>query len=172
MAHLLGLIGQNPNKLGSPGFADSHFTHQTGTIHLDGGVAVIDQAECAGCEICLQTCAEGAILSVSEPVAEKPGLPAAPPTPEVIQVRVPQPTTSPASGVTSMPWRARVLPMVGAATWAGSLCPASCRRCWTRLSDEPASPWCLAPLPVGSLPPEPGAEAAGDGGDEDACNTL
>ena len=115
MAHLLGLIGQNPNKLGSPGFADSHFTHQTGTIHLDGGVAVIDQAECAGCEICLQTCAEGAILSVSEPVAEKPGLPAAPPTPEVIQVRVPQPTTSPASGVTSMPWRARVLPMVGAA---------------------------------------------------------
>ena len=61
----------------------------TDAIRLERGMAVIDQAECTECEVCLGACPEGAILSVSEPVAEEAGLPAVRPAPEVIRIRVP-----------------------------------------------------------------------------------
>ncbi len=87
----------------------------TDAIRLESGVAVVDQAECTECEICLGACPEGAILSVSEPVAEEAGLPAVYPAPEVIRIRVPSLAERPASEVATVPWRARVLPVVGAA---------------------------------------------------------
>lgn len=94
----------------------------TDAIRLERSVAVVDQAECTECEVCLGACPEGAILSVSEPVAEEAGLPAVRPAPEVIRIRVPP--LAPlgaglaerrASEVAPVPWRARVLPVVGAA---------------------------------------------------------
>ncbi len=94
----------------------------TDAIRLERGVAVVDQAECTECEVCLGACPEGAILSVSEPVAEEAGLPAVRPAPEVIRIRVPP--LAPlgaglaerrASEVATVPWRTRVLPVVGAA---------------------------------------------------------
>ena len=93
----------------------------TDAIRLERGVAVIDQAECSECEVCLEACPERAILSVSEPVVEDAGLPAVRPAPEVIRIRVPP--LAPlgeglaqrrASEVAPVPWRARVLPAVGA----------------------------------------------------------
>lgn len=87
----------------------------TVAIRLEKGVAVVDQAQCTECEVCLEVCPEGAILSVSEPLAEKAGLPAVRPKPEVISIRVPQTAVVPASEVAPVPWRVRVLPAVGAA---------------------------------------------------------
>ena len=86
----------------------------TDAIRLERGMAVIDQAECTECEVCLEACPERAILSVSEPVVEEAGLPAVRPAPEVIRIRVPPPAVRPASEVAPVPWRARVLPAVGA----------------------------------------------------------
>jgi len=94
----------------------------TDAIRLERSVAIVDQAECTECEVCLGACPEGAILSVSEPLAEEAGLPAVRPAPEVIRIRVPP--LAPlgaglaerrASEVAPVPWRARVLPLVGAA---------------------------------------------------------
>lgn len=85
----------------------------TDAIRMERGIAVVDQAECTECEVCLGACPEGAILSVSEPVAEEAGLPAVRPAPEVIRIRVPPLAERRASEVATVPWRARVLPAVG-----------------------------------------------------------
>ncbi|HID87755.1 MAG TPA: 4Fe-4S dicluster domain-containing protein [Anaerolineae bacterium] len=78
-------------------------TCPVGAIRLDGH-AVIDQDTCTGCEACVEACPNGAILVVTEPV-EAP-LPAVQPTPEVIRVT---PPPAPA------PLRQRMLPALGAA---------------------------------------------------------
>ena len=72
-------------------------------------------ANCTECEVCLGACPEGAILSVSEPVAEEAGLPAVRPAPEVIRIRVPPLAERRASEVATVPWQTRVVPVVGAA---------------------------------------------------------
>ena len=40
-------------------------------IHIERGVASIDQELCNGCEACLSACPQGAIYSVTEPGVEK-----------------------------------------------------------------------------------------------------
>jgi ferredoxin len=44
---------------------------EEGAICLENGVAVIDQSLCSECGLCLSACPNQAILSVSEPVAER-----------------------------------------------------------------------------------------------------
>jgi ferredoxin len=89
----------------------------TGALYLVEGKAAVDNALCRGCEACLSICPEGALALVARP--EAPTAPVRPaaqpltrrPEPQVLRIR----TES-----TPVPWRQRVLPVVGAAfAWAG-----------------------------------------------------
>lgn len=89
----------------------------TGALYLVEGKAVADNALCRGCEACLSICPEGALALVARPeTATPPVRPAAEPLarrpePEVLRIRT---ESAP------VPWRQRVLPVVGAAfAWAG-----------------------------------------------------
>jgi len=142
----------------------------TDAIHLEKGVAVIDQAECSECEVCLGACPEGAILSVSEPVAEEAGLPAVRPVPEVIRIRVPPLAERRASEVATVPWRARVLPVVGAAlAYVGRELPRivpavldALERRPTRQPEVPAPPQ-AGPVPASTEPISAGRGRGGGG---------
>ena len=71
---------------------------QEGAIRLENAVAVIDQSRCSECGVCLSACPNQAILSVSEPVAER--LPDTVPagSSKVIQIEPPPvPQTRPAA---------------------------------------------------------------------------
>ena len=89
-------------------------------IHLQRGIAVIDQAKCSKCEVCLEACPQGAIFGVSERTEESVSLPARQPMPETIQVQSPQvevarPVASPlaARGSGVLPALAGVVALVG-----------------------------------------------------------
>jgi ferredoxin len=89
----------------------------TGALYLVAGKAAADNALCRGCEACVNICPEGALSLAARPEATTPPIrPAAQPLtrqpePEVLRIRT---ESSP------VPWRARVLPVVGAAlAWAG-----------------------------------------------------
>ena len=96
----------------------------SGAIHLEQGLAVIDQAECTECQVCLEACPLGAILSVSEPAEEKAVVPAELPMPEVIRIQLPHAAPHAAVEVAPAPRRARVLPVVaGALVYVGRELP-------------------------------------------------
>jgi Fe-S-cluster-containing hydrogenase component 2 len=85
----------------------------TGALYLVEGKAAVDGALCHECEACLAACPSGAIILTEqeEPVVEAARLPALRPEPTVIRVKT-QPTL--------VPFRSKVLPVVGAAlVWAG-----------------------------------------------------
>jgi NAD-dependent dihydropyrimidine dehydrogenase PreA subunit len=86
----------------------------TGAMYLVDGKAVVDSALCQECEACIAACPTGAIVRTEEAPAsgaELRRVPALRPEPEIIRIK-----TQPAP----VPWRARVLPVVGAAlAWAG-----------------------------------------------------
>lgn len=79
-----------------------------GALYLLEGKAVVDEALCRECEACVAACPEQAILITEAPSALTITQP-----PQPIRVQTePEPIT--------VPLRARVLPIVGAAlTWAG-----------------------------------------------------
>lgn len=85
-----------------------------GAIYLVDGRAMVEGDLCTECEACIGACPTGAIAYTSQvvtPPADEVPLPAARPEPEIIRVRT-QPVP--------VPFRARLLPVVGAAlAWAG-----------------------------------------------------
>ena len=83
-----------------------------GALFLIEGKAVVDEALCQECKVCISACPLEAILVVEQlPTAQPTRVPAIRPEPEVVVVERPQAT---------VPLRARMLPVVGAAlSWAG-----------------------------------------------------
>ena len=89
----------------------------TGALYLVEGKAAVDNALCRGCEACLGVCPVEALALMAQPETTTPPVRPAvqpltrQPEPEVLRIR----TES-----ASLPWRQRVLPVVGAAlAWAG-----------------------------------------------------
>lgn len=85
----------------------------TGALYLVDDKAAVDAALCSGCELCITVCPTTAIFSAEPatlPATEPTHIPARRLEPRIVQVE-PYPPE---------PWRARVLPVVGAAlVWAG-----------------------------------------------------
>ena len=84
-----------------------------GAMYLVDGKAVVDSTLCHECEMCFTACPTGAISNIAEiePAPKPARVPTLRPEPDVIQIR-----TQPAV----IPFRAKVLPLVGAAlAWAG-----------------------------------------------------
>ena len=80
-----------------------------GAIALVGGAAEVDQEKCTDCEACLEVCPNGAMLAVREPIEERAAVPSVRPAPEVIRI---QPQPAPVS------LRTRTVPAVSAAAAA------------------------------------------------------
>jgi NAD-dependent dihydropyrimidine dehydrogenase PreA subunit len=82
-------------------------------LYLVDDKAAVDAALCSGCELCITVCPTKAILSsepATSPATEPAHIPARRPEPQIVQVGSYPPQS----------WRARVLPVVGAAlVWAG-----------------------------------------------------
>ena len=85
----------------------------TGALYLVDAKATVEGALCSDCEACIAACPTNAILSaepVTTPATGPDRMPALRPEPEIVQVETYAP----------VPWRAKVLPVVGTAlVWAG-----------------------------------------------------